>query len=509
MKRNITKDFILVALVVIFGKILGFARELVVSYLYGSSTITDAFYYVNGIVTALLAIVTMGLGQAFTPTYIDLSLKESKKSATNFTNKILTILLGLGLVLTLIIAAVPEACLKILAPDLEPDTSALSAVMLRIMIISLPIHIAFSIRKCILNSNNKYVVTEASGIPYSISISLITFVLFKGIGDMALPIAAVIGVISQLGFTFIFSRKDYLFRPNFNIVNDEHVSKYFKLLLPIFACAVMEEANGLIRKTLAGEIATGAIANLSYCMNLTALVNGIVITSLSTVFFPSLIRDYSEKNIASFKKNMNKCLSMTSVLVIPIIFFLAVFSKNVVKIIYERGEFTSNDTQVVASLFSIYIIGTIMYAYRYIIRNAFYATKNVKSPMINEIVYLAICIICNVFQVRVLHLGLDALGIAWVISTTITTPFLFISFTKRYFSVFTKEMIVETIKSLGCATIAILVTIYTNSLILGINAYLNFMILLLVFVIVYGIAMCLVKSNTLKDILGTFVRSKK
>lgn len=509
MKRNITKDFIIVALVVVLGKILGFARELVVSYLYGSSAITDAFYYVNGIITALLAIVTMGLGQAFTPTYIDLTLKESKKSANIFTNKILTILLGIGLLLTVVIALFPRTCINLLAPNMDKNTAALSADMMRIMIVSFPVYIAFSIRKCILNSNHKYVVTEASGIPYSLAITLITFMLFRSIGDMALPIAAVVGVISQLIFTFLFSRKDYLFRPDLRIVNDRNVTDYFKLLIPIFVCAVMEEANGLIRRSLAGEIATGAIANLSYCMNLTALVNGIVIASLSTVFFPSLIRDYSENNIEGFQKNMDKCLSITSVLVIPIIAFLAVFSKDVVRIIYQRGEFLPSDTEVVASLFSIYIVGTIVYAYRYIIRNAFYATKNVKLPMINEIVYLLICIACNVFQVKVLHLDLDALGIAWVISITLTTPFLFISFKKKYFPVFTRSMGLETLKAAVCAVIATVATVYLGNFTQNMNLYLNMALLLSGFVVIYVVAMYICKSHTLKDVLHSFAKAKQ
>ena len=509
MKRNITKDFIIVVFVVVLGKALGFARELVVSYLYGSSAITDAFYYVNGLITAVLAIVTMGLGKAFTPTYIDLSLKESKQSAATFTNKILTILLGIGLILAVIITAFPKTCIDFLAPGLDEKTAALSADMIRIMICSLPIHIAFSIRKCILNSNHKYIITEASGIPYSISITLISFMLVRNVGDMALPIAALTGVVSQLIFTFIFSRKDYLYRPDFRILKDKHVTNYFKLLIPIFVCAVMEETNGLIRKTLAGEIATGAIANLSYCMNLTALVNGIAITSLSTVFFPNLIRDYSENNIEGFQKNMDKCLSMTSVFVIPIVAFLAVFSKNVVRIVYERGEFLPADTEIVASLFSIYIIGTIVYAYRYIIRSAFYATKNVNTPVVNEIVYLLICIACNVFQVRVLHLDLDALGIAWVISIAITTPFLFVSFKKKYFPVFTKSMTLETLKASVCAIIAVLAAVYLNSWIQALNMYLSMIVLLLAFVAAYVVLMYICRSTTLKDILQSFFRAKQ
>jgi putative peptidoglycan lipid II flippase len=183
--------------------------------------------------------------------------------------------------------------------------------------------------------------------------------------------------------------------------------------------------------------------------------------------------------------------------------------KDIVKIIYERGEFTSHDTQVVASLFTIYIIGTLVYAYRYIIRTAFYSAQNVKVPMINETVYLIVCIVCNLFQVKVLHLGLDALGIAWVISITITTPFLFLSFKRRYFSILTREVFFETIKAAISSIIAILVALGLGRLINGMSAYLNTALLLFVFAFVYCLFMILVKSKTLKDVFRVFVRTRK
>ena len=52
-RRNIKKDFLVVVVVVVFGKLLGFFREMVVAYFYGASSDTDAFYYVNGLITSI------------------------------------------------------------------------------------------------------------------------------------------------------------------------------------------------------------------------------------------------------------------------------------------------------------------------------------------------------------------------------------------------------------------------------------------------------------------------
>ena len=505
--RNITKDFILVVIVVVLGKILGFGRELVVSYLYGSSLITDAFYYVNSLITAAFSVITMGLAQAFMPIYTDLLVKEGKEEAKKFADKIIIILVTISIVVSILFCVFPRFLVSFLAPDMNGETRALASTMMNIMSWCIPIYTVFSIRKCILNANKKYIVTEASGIPYSVCIVLLTIVLYKASGNLALPIAAVVGVSFQFLFVFLFSKKDYLFSFNFRFKHDSNIKDYFLMMAPIALSVILEEANGLIRKSLAGGLGEGAIANLNYCMTLTALVNGIVITSITTVYYPHMIESFSKKDYDSFKKHTNDCLSLSSFILLPLVGFLFLCSKEVVQIVYERGAFTSNDTAVVSSLFSIYIIGSIFLLYRNIIKTAFFSAKNAKIPMINEIIYLILCITANILQIKVFKQGLDSLGISWVVSILLMTPILYFQFRKKYFSVINKKCLIEIIRiTISSLVFVSLLMVLKRYVIRVDNKYLSVLLFFGISVSIYFLLMFLFKSENIKKILMLFRR---
>lgn len=505
-QQNVTKDFLVVVLIVILGKALGLFRELVVSYLYGSSIDTDAFYYVNSLITAMFSIITMGLGQAFTPTYLDINIKRGSKESTAFVNKIVSILTAIGIVISILLLVFPQYWITFLAPDLNFQTSTIAVKMLKTMAPCVPVYVLFSIRKCILNAHQKYIITEASGIPYSIAIALLTFLLFDSMGNMALPIAALVGVVFQYVFTFCFSKKDYTYGLPIIHSKDSEIRNYFVMLAPIATSAVLEEANGLLRKALAGGMGEGAIANLSYCMTLTTLINGIVITSISTVYFPHLIKNYSEEDFPTFKKNASNCISMASVLVVPVVAYLMLFSKNIVRVVYERGSFTSSDTIQVSSLFTVYIVGSIVYAYRCIIKTAFFSTKNARTPMINEMLYLLICMVCNVVQVKVFNMGLEALGIAWVISITLMTPILFFQFKKKYLNLIDKNVILESLKAVISTVFFVIAVLIVKRFIVFSNNFIEIIVFGIIVLIIYAIGMIAMKSSTFVDILKALKR---
>ena len=502
-RRNIKKDFLVVVVVVVFGKLLGFFREMVVAYFYGASSDTDAFYYVNGLITSIFTIITMGLASAFTPTYLDTYIKEGKDRSDLFANKIVTVLVSLGLIASFTLLLVPNMWLRLLAPDLNTATKVIAVRMLRIMAPCVILYIFFSIQKCILNAHQQYFITEASGIPYSIAICVFTMVLNSSLGSNALPVAAALGVFLQFAFTFFFSRKKYVYKPVRLSFPDPEIKAYFSMLVPIVVAAICEEANGLLRKALAAGMGEGAIANLSYCMTLTTLVNGIIITSISTVYYPHLIKSYSEDNIDLFKNTINSCLSMAAALVIPIVTFLYILSNDVVKIIYERGNFTSKNTREVASIFSIYILGSIMYAFRSIIKTAFYSTKNPKTPAKNELLYLILCMACNVIQVKLFHRGLISLGIAWVLSITLVTPFLYFRFQKDHFRILNRVTVADGIKSVFASIFFGIILIFLNKSMASFNEYLKTVVLFGIALIVYSLCMIVLKNSFALELINS------
>ena len=501
MKRSFIKDSIMVMIIVVIGKICGFARELVVAYLYGASPITDAFYFCNGLINSAFLIITMGMAQAFTPMYLDIKIQKSTSQANNFANKILTILLILGTIVFLILFLLSPTVIRLIAPDMVQGTKEIAYHMLRMMSICIPIYIMFAIRKCILNANQLYFVTEASGIPYSIAITIFTIFLSKSYKENALPIAASIGVLLQFFLVYFFSRKEYAYRPTKMNFNDIEIRQYFILLLPLILNAVFDEANGIIRKSLASGLGDGAVANLNYCMTLTTIINGIIITSISTVFYPHLIKNYSEKKVDEYIGNAKKCLSGIMTLILPLVGFLFVSGEKVVSIAFERGQFSHENTLIVYDIFRVYIIGSVLYAIRYTYRTFFYSLKDTKKPIKNEMVFLILTIIFNISQIKLLKGGLTSLGYGWLLAMFITTPALVYSFKKHYYNIIDREMLIESTKSFISTLCFLSVLLLSNQFSFIENRIFAFIVSAIASVAVYMAMMIALKSRTIKRLL--------
>src|SRR5699024_11339598 len=88
------------------GKLFSFFREMVCSYFYGTSAITDAFNTSTTAATLIFSVITYALSKTYIPTYSKISKERGEAAGDIFTNKLLnfslflcTTIMILGLVL--------------------------------------------------------------------------------------------------------------------------------------------------------------------------------------------------------------------------------------------------------------------------------------------------------------------------------------------------------------------------------------------------------------------------
>ena len=76
----------------ILSKILGFFREILLSYFYGTGEIATAFQISFLVPYTILGFVMSGLSTNFIPTYTSLENKKGRNESDKFTNNILNII---------------------------------------------------------------------------------------------------------------------------------------------------------------------------------------------------------------------------------------------------------------------------------------------------------------------------------------------------------------------------------------------------------------------------------
>ena len=105
IKRGISmkKTALLVMVITILSKILGFGREIVLSYVYGASAITDAYLISQTIPYVVFSFIGAGIATGFIPLYNRIFKEQGRLEANKYTNNLSNALL---LLVSIIVAFV-------------------------------------------------------------------------------------------------------------------------------------------------------------------------------------------------------------------------------------------------------------------------------------------------------------------------------------------------------------------------------------------------------------------
>jgi len=90
------KIALLVMVITILSKILGFGREIVLSYVYGASAITDAYLTSQTVPAVIFGLIGAGIGTGFIPLYSRILNEKGQLEANRYTNNLSNALLLLA-----------------------------------------------------------------------------------------------------------------------------------------------------------------------------------------------------------------------------------------------------------------------------------------------------------------------------------------------------------------------------------------------------------------------------
>ena len=137
----------------------------------------------------------------------------------------------------------------------------------------------------------------------------------------------------------------------------------------------------------------GAIAIMNYADRLMQLPLGIIGVSIGVVLLPELTRALSAKNNPEIKALQDKSLEFGLGLTIPAAVGLFIIPAPLIALVYERGAFLRETTEIAAAVLAAFAIGLPSFVLIKIFQPSFYARQDMKTPMwfsgINALINIA------------------------------------------------------------------------------------------------------------------------
>lgn len=420
-KGNMWKAVTGVVFFTLIGKLLGFLREVLLSYFFGATGISDAYLISQTIPGTIFQLIGVGMTTCFVSVYVSLQKEKGKKEAFAFTNKVVTLVMGFSTLVMIVVWIDTPLFVKLFASGFTGETFQYAVVFTRIGILSLYFSSIIYVYNSFLQVNDIFWVTGFAAIPNSLMIMLSIYLGAK-YNLWLLSIGSTLAVGVQMIFLVAPARKLGLrHRLNFGW-NDPYVKSFFALMGPVILGVSVNEFNTLVDRTVASQVAVGAISALTYAASLINLVNGGLVQPVATVCFPKITSAVSDGKESLAADILNEAMTVTLNFLIPITAGIMLYSKQIANLLFGRGMFDATASELTSIAIFYYAMGICFVGIRELLSRYYYAHKNSKTPMINSTIGLVINIAGNLILSR--FLGVGGLALSSSLSALITVVLL-------------------------------------------------------------------------------------
>ena len=369
----------------------GYARTMVMAAVLGTGVVANAYGASNGIANLIYELFLGGiLYSTFIPILVERITTHGEEDARRLTNALLTLILPLLTAVALlgIIFAEPLVTLSTnwtgsedLSAEAARETLDLAVFFFRFFVVYIIFFGLLSILTGILNAHRRFFLPTFAPVVNN----LIAIALFLGYALLAPenPTAAVyllaattLGVATMaLMLLPTVWRLGYRMRPVFG-----HPS-----LLPAMRLAgpVLIFTAGSIGVQFVGQLLAtsyNAVPQLYFAFTVFSLPYGIFVIALETALMPELAERYAREDEEGYRETLSFGLRTMIFIMVPASVGLIALATPTIGLLYERGNFTPEDTALVASLLVAYSVGLLAYAGYFLLVRAFYSRQNSKAP---------------------------------------------------------------------------------------------------------------------------------
>lgn len=398
-KRSLAGIAGIVAIATLISKVVGLVRQLAIAFAFGVGT-AKAAYDISAIIPSFFLILLGGINGPFHSGMVSALAKRKKEDSAPLVEAISTLIGSIFLVVAIVVFIFAPFFIDLLASGLQQtaqglETRAIAIQQLRIMAPIAWFAGMIGIGFGTLNAADQYWLPSIS--PLLSSLTLIAgigiFILTAGsastnpnyalIGGMVLAFGTLIGTVLQWLAQFWAQRQSGLGRFRMRFVwNDPGVQEVLRVMGPALFSSGMLQINVITDLTFAAFLpnAVAAIASLDYANLLVQTPLGILSNMILVPLLPTFSRLADPSQADQLKQRIRQGILGTAVVMLPLSALMISLATPIVRVVYERGAFKPEASQLVASVLMAYAVGMFVYLSRDVLVRVFYGLGDGDTP---------------------------------------------------------------------------------------------------------------------------------
>jgi putative peptidoglycan lipid II flippase len=373
----------------ITSRIIGLAREAVISWYFGSSGELSAFNLAARVPAMIYDLLVGGmLSAALVPIFSDYARPERRPELARVASAVLSLvaILMAAIVLFLEIFAVPVA--NILGDFEDPALQVVLAQSLRLISPAVLLFGLSGVVSGLLYALKRFNYAALGGAVFNLGIVVSAPLLARSIGIYALPLGVLGGSVLQLGL-MLPGLRDLRLQL---LAGWRHpaVRRIFRLYLPIALGLIVTQAQIIVDGRWASATGAQSVSWMRYATTLIQMPLGLVPVAVSLAALPSLSQKAAQGNWTDFGAIFARGLRLIVVLLIPATVGLWILAGPVIALLFQHGNFSAYDTQMTSQALRLYLLGLPFAGVDFLLNYSFYARQNTRAPAIVGVIAVGI-----------------------------------------------------------------------------------------------------------------------
>ncbi len=353
-KRNVLTGLITVCMFLVVGRLVGALKEMAIASHFGVGAVVDAYSFLFNLVIFPVSIWFSLLSVILIPLLAKIE-HQAPEHIIIFKSQVLGFTLLVAAALTPLFNLLCPLLIKSQWLGLSHETISLALSMLPNMSCYIFIGFIISLFSVFTMSYGKHANTLLESMP-----GLCTFLgilMFSGIFPLVWGL--IIGALIQMVLLFIpLYRASYVGFPRF-CFSSPWWTEFYRFFFIMIIGQILVSSNTIVDQFFSAKLGEGAISSLNYANKILALLLGISATAINRAILPVFSKShFSGKNIDTLALSWTKYLFFGGVIFISLFYFL---SEPAVKLLFERGAFTSQNTHEVSQLLQLSLLSLPFY----------------------------------------------------------------------------------------------------------------------------------------------------
>jgi putative peptidoglycan lipid II flippase len=376
--RGLARNASIIALGNVASRLLGLVRDRVKGHYFGSTGAVSAYESAIIIPVTIYELLIGGLvSSALVPVFSDYLARGKRDELWRLVGTLLALLAAVLAVFVLAVQLTAPYIATFIAPDYSPELHGLLVQLLRVLVLGLFFMSLAAVLSGLLYALKRFTLPTFTAALFNLGIILGALLLQDRLGVTSLAVGLLLGAALQ-----VLAQLPALRGARLSLGldwNHPGLRQIGRLYLPIIMGLVISNASVIVSTRLINSTGERSFAWNDYATSLMQFPLGLVVTAVSVAILPTLSRQ-AVTSEHDFQATLAQGLRLVLALIIPAVAGLALLARPITALVYQSGQFTSADSDIVSLVLRIQMIGVFFAAVDQPLIFAFYARKDTLTP---------------------------------------------------------------------------------------------------------------------------------